>query len=918
MTWSPAGPDWVVIGSEGGFLPAPVVVDGQQPTTWITDPTRFDVGNVDLHSLLLAPAERADVIVDLSQFAGKTLILYNDAPAAFPARVPSYDYYTGAPDQSPIGAAAILPGYGPNTRTIMQVKVAATAPATAFDLPGTSNDGLGRLQVAFRHHADGSGVFESGQHPIIVGQAAYNLAYGSSFAASSWCNAPGKPTNRCDGFARISDQGGMSLGFNTLLSPNLRVEIPLQPKAIHDEMNAVAFDEFGRMTANIGVEAVPATPAAQNVTLYPFINPPTELIDATNLPRGDVKVTPIRTMDDGTQIWKITHNGVDTHPIHWHMYDVQVLNRVTWDNIIIPTYPTELGWKDTVRVSPLQDTIVALRPVVPAVPWELPNSIRMLNPMMPAGSTAMFNNFDVQGNPTTPIVNQLVNFGWEYTHHCHILSHEEMDMMRPVSVALPPITPDGLVFDTNTGTLTWNDNSVTETSFKVQRSVDSGATWIVLTAIQSPLDLPNIHELRTFIDANFDPTVAYLYQVVAKNTIGYGLGFPSMTVQSVSAPLVVNMLPPSAPTNLTATLQAGPQVSLSWTDNATNETGFVIERATDGVTFSPLGNVGANITSFVDSTVLPEVTYTYQVQAVNLTGPSAYSNQASVSVPALPADPTNLTVTAISSAQVDLAWTDNATNEDGFVIQRSSDAGATWTQVGQTTADIVTFSDTSVLPLSTYTYQVYAFNLGGNSLPSNPATVSTPDGPPVAPSNLSAANVTQISLTLNWQDNSNNETGFSVQIATDNAFSQNLQTFTTGANVTSLGFTGLTAGTTYYFQVAAFNLVGTSVWSAPLAVTTSPPTIPAAPSNMTTANATQTSITLNWLDNSNNEVGFTVQIATNNGFSQNLQTITVGANVTSYTFTGLTPGTKYYFRVAAFNAAGTSPWAPPINDRTLR
>ena len=78
------GPDWVQIASEGGFLPAPAVIDGQQPTTWITDPTRFDVGNVDKHSLLLAPAERADVIVDFSKFAGKTLILYNDAPAAFP------------------------------------------------------------------------------------------------------------------------------------------------------------------------------------------------------------------------------------------------------------------------------------------------------------------------------------------------------------------------------------------------------------------------------------------------------------------------------------------------------------------------------------------------------------------------------------------------------------------------------------------------------------------------------------------------------------------------------------------------------------------------------------------------------------------------------------------------------------------
>ena len=177
-----AGPDWIQIGSEGGFLPAPVVVDGQQVTTWITDPTRFDVGNVDLHSLLLAPAERADVIVDFSQFAGKTLILYNDAPAAFPARVPSYDYYTGAPDMSPNGAAAIVPGYGPEHPHHHAGQDRWHAPAPAFNLAA--------LEAAFAHQADGSGVFESGQHPIIVGQAAYNSAYGTNFAAGANCNAP--------------------------------------------------------------------------------------------------------------------------------------------------------------------------------------------------------------------------------------------------------------------------------------------------------------------------------------------------------------------------------------------------------------------------------------------------------------------------------------------------------------------------------------------------------------------------------------------------------------------------------------------------------------------------------------------------------------------------------------------------------
>ena len=62
----------------------------------------------------------------------------------------------------------------------------------------------------------------------------------------------------------------------------------LEPKAIHDETNATTFDEYGRMQANLGVEAQPPSPGAQNVTLYPYVNPSTELIDATNLPRVDV------------------------------------------------------------------------------------------------------------------------------------------------------------------------------------------------------------------------------------------------------------------------------------------------------------------------------------------------------------------------------------------------------------------------------------------------------------------------------------------------------------------------------------------------------------------------------------------------------------------------------------------------------
>lgn len=220
------GPDWISIGTEGGFLPAPAVVPAH-PTTWVNDPTVFNAGNVDQHSLLTAPAERHDVIVDFSQFAGQTLILYNDAPAVFPARDPRYDYYTGNGDYRDTGGAqSTLPGYGPNTRTVMQIRVADAAPAPAFNLSA--------LQTAFRAISlGGLGVFETGQNPIIVGQGEYNSAYGTSFQYNG-------PRN---GTVQIYDT---SLTFDTLLGNQLTID--LKPKMIQDEMGEAFEHEYGRMS----------------------------------------------------------------------------------------------------------------------------------------------------------------------------------------------------------------------------------------------------------------------------------------------------------------------------------------------------------------------------------------------------------------------------------------------------------------------------------------------------------------------------------------------------------------------------------------------------------------------------------------------------------------------------------------------
>ena len=935
-TVSLPGPDWIQIGTEGGFLPAPTVIDGQQVTTWITDPTRFDVGNVDKHSLLLAPAERADVIVDFSKFAGKTLILYNDAPAAFPARVPSYDYYTGAPDLSPVGAPKILPGYGPNTRTIMQVTIAGT-PAPAFNLT--------KLQNAFKHNANGTGVFESGQHPIIVGQAAYNSAYGTGFAASSNCNAPGSTLQRCDGLVRVNNTA--TFGFNTLRAPTVKVTMPLQPKAIHDETNATTFDEYGRMQANLGVEASPPTPGQQNATLYPFVNPATEIIDATNLPKADVtydangkavsdvKITPISNAADGTQIWRITHNGVDTHPIHFHLYDVQLVNRVTWDNIIIPTEANELGWKDTVRVAPLEDTIVALRPIIPELPWELPNAVRMLNPMMPAGSTAMFNNVDVQGNPTANIINQLVNFGWEYVYHCHILSHEEMDMMRPVSVALPPVKPNGLAADASSSVvnLTWNDNSIAETSHLVQRMTNNSGTWVDLENIPSPLDQENTTGIRTLADTAVQPNTTYQYRVLALNTVGYGGDYPAMTVKSTTAEISVTtpgIVPPAAPSNLVATVVSATQVNLTWADNASTETGFTVQRApvTNGVpgTFTGIDGVGANITAYIDPTLSPNTTYAYRVLAFNSGGDSQPSNVAIVTtLPLPPAAPGDLVANAVSATQVNLTWADNANNETGFRVERCTGAACTnFAQLVQLAANVTTYADTTAVAGTTYRYRVLSFNLGGNSQPTAPAAVTTPAVGPTPPSNLAATplfNPTRVQLT--WMDNSNSENLFRVWRSTNGgAFTQIATVTRTDTQRTATGGTvtftqNVTAGTTYAYYVTAVDTVpAPDLISAPSnTVTVIVVGVPAAPSNFAgsavrTTSATTDRVTLTWKDNSTNETGFHVQRSTSSAFT-NTSTYTVAANATTFS-QNTARGVTYYYRVRAFNAAGNSAWSNVI------
>lgn len=308
------GPDFLVIGTEGGFLPHPVRVPSNKP---------FNPNTLD-GSLLTAPAERWDLIVDFTGFEGRKIILYNDSPAPFPDGDPLNDYFLGAPDNP----TQPRPGFGPNTRQLMRFKIV---------------------------HANGK-------------------------------DAPLHITEKTDlkpDLAPFLVPPGTAVQNGVL---HLPPGVPVRQLTLNE-----TFDGYGRLIQQLGTNQ-----ALNGAFGRAYMDPATETPGAGS-----------------TEIWQIANLTADTHPIHFHLVNVQVMGRQPFDANTYNGTPgytgpargpgrIELGWKETVRMDPGEVTTVIMRFDLPAVPFAVPSSPR------------------TGGN--------------EYVWHCHILEHEEHDMMRPLVV----------------------------------------------------------------------------------------------------------------------------------------------------------------------------------------------------------------------------------------------------------------------------------------------------------------------------------------------------------------------------------------------------------------------------------------------------------------------------------------------------
>lgn len=179
---------------------------------------------------------------------------------------------------------------------------------------------------------------------------------------------------------------------------------------------------------------------------------------------------------------------------------------------------------------------------------------------------------------------------------------------------------------------------------------------------------------------------------------------------------------PFAPSNLAAKVLSTSSIQLTWTDQSTNETGFRIEASTDGVNFAQVGSVVRNVSTWTATGLTGQTTYYFQVRAFSDAGDSGPSVVQSRT--AVPPSPTNLSAAAISSTQIDLTWQDNAINENGFRILRSTD-GVLFTQIAHINKNLTTYQSKGLSPGTLYYFRIRAYNGVGNSGFSNIASAAT-------------------------------------------------------------------------------------------------------------------------------------------------------------------------------------------------
>jgi fibronectin type 3 domain-containing protein len=479
----------------------------------------------------------------------------------------------------------------------------------------------------------------------------------------------------------------------------------------------------------------------------------------------------------------------------------------------------------------------------------------------------------------------------------------QSDMNTPIGAVAPPTAPTNVTanaISTSQINLSWtaSTSSVGIKNYVVQRC--QGAACSNFAPIGAPTTT------TTFNDTGLTPSTSYSYEVNAvdtQNTSGAN-STPPATATTLSV-----VQPPTAPSNVTANAISTTQINLSWTAS-TSSVGiknYVVQRC-QGAGCSNFGPIGSpTTTTFNDTGLTPSTSYSYEVNAVDTQNTSGTNSTppATATTSAGPTAPTNVTATAISSTQINLSWTapNSSLGIKNYVVQRCQGAACSnFATIASPTT--TTYSDTPLTAGTSYSYQVSAVDNQSNSGPNSTSASATTF--PTAPTNVTATAISSSQINVSW-------TASSSSIGIKNYVVQRCQgaacsNFAPIATPTAATFsdTGLTAGTSYSYQVSALDTQNNSSANSTPAATATTSTPPTVPTNVT-ANAISTSqINVSWTA-STSSVGlknYVVQRCQGAACSNFATVATPTTNTLNDT--GLTPGTSYSYEVSALDTQNNS------------
>ena len=401
-------------------------------------------------------------------------------------------------------------------------------------------------------------------------------------------------------------------------------------------------------------------------------------------------------------------------------------------------------------------------------------------------------------------------------------------------------------------------------------------------------------------------STSYQFYVQASDAAG---NTSNSNVLSVTTPAPPDTEAPTPPASLIATNIAESSLTLDWdasTDNI-GVTGYDVFKNGIKINSSLISATTYNVTALSASTA-----YQFYVQAKDLAGnTSDNSNTVNVTTPdtQAPAAPTNLATSNLSQTSLTLNWTASTDNigvsgynlfVDGIKINTSLITSTTYDVTGLTAS-------------TNYQFYVQANDAAGNtSSNSNVLNVTTPASPdteaPTPPANLIISNITQSSLTLNWDASTDN-----IGVAGYDLFRNGIKINSSLISATTYNVTGLSASTAYQFYVQSKDAAdNTSDNSNTVNITTPDTQAPSAPADLTASSLTQSSLILSWAAAADN-----VGVTGYDIYQDNLKINSLPVTSTSYDVSGLVANTAYIFYVQASDAAGNTTNSGTLNVTTL-